>query len=180
MRKHSWHMSQTRWAILLIALLVVGYVVLDVLPFGKPDDLVQQMFFSPQQATVHRTFIGPGRHGDVPLTSLRRSNRRDYQPRSVTLTSNGTLFRAYLLDLSGFEDSRKHVEAFMTATTEIDEGREPTTAPIAAKAVDVTEARFPLSRGISIPFLGDGPIDRMLIVASDGEAEVTLRVSYRR
>lgn len=172
-------MTPTRWAILVIVVVVVGYVVLDVLPFGKPNDHVEQMFFSPQHATVHRTFIGPGRHPAKPLPSLRRSRRRDYMARSVTLTSNGAPFRAYLLDLADF-DSREHVEAFMKATTEIDEGREPTAVPITAQAVDVTEAHFPLSRGLNLPFVVPNSTDRMLVVASDGDAVVTVRVSYRR
>jgi hypothetical protein len=172
-------MTPPRWAILMIALAVVGFVVLEVLSVGKPADRVELMAFSPRYATVHRTYIQPGRHPAAPLLSLRRSGRREYPARSLTLTSNGAPCQAWLLDLSDFDDSRQHVEAFMQATKEIDEGREPTAAAIAAKAVDVTEARFELSPGMTMPLFGNRGTTCMLVVACDGEAEVTVRVSYR-
>jgi hypothetical protein len=65
----------------------------------------------------------------------------------------------------------------MKASDEIAQGKEPSTAPVKDKAVDVSEAHFRLHW---FPVGFSRTLDYMLIVASDNEVEVEVRTNYGR
>jgi len=152
-----------RWVILGAAfVLLVG---LAFSPIGKPPDVVRSMHLSPKLNQFQREMI-----------MSRHTRRMTYQPRFVSMKSNGSKFRAYLLDLSSISDSRAKVEAFMKASDEIVRGEEPKTPSVRHKAVGVSEARFDLSW---FPW-SFTTIEYMLIVATDEDVEVEVRVNYGR
>ena len=179
MRNAGRLLSQRRGWLIAVVLLAI-FLITGFVPINPPPDSIQQMYFASPFPVTHRSAIGPGRHPNRPLLSFGRGRSRAYPPRSITLTSDGAPFRAYLLDLSDFDDSRQSVEAFMKATTEIEQGGEPAAAPVEASAEGVTEARFDLGWSFSPPIVGSLFLshDRMLVVHSDGDAVVTVRVSY--
>jgi hypothetical protein len=152
-----------RWVILAVALLILAFLAFS--PVGKPSDNVRVMHLSPKLNRFQREMI----------TSKLRG-RSFYQPRYVSMRSDGPKFRAYLLDLSSINDSRAKVEAFMKASDQIERGQEPTNAPVKDKAVNVTEARFGLGW---FPW-SFTMVDYMLIVATDEEVTVEVRVNYGR
>lgn len=142
----------------------VGFAAwLFLSPTGRPEDVLRRMVLSPRYNKLNRAVIGT------------RSNGRGFShlPRFVELHSDGAPFRAYVLDLSGIADSAEKVDTFLSASTAIERGAEP--AALAASAVDVTEARFNLH---TWPWGWNA--DYMLIVYSDAEATVDVRVSYGR
>ncbi len=152
-----------RWVLLAAALVVI--LGLAFSPVGKPADNARAMHLSPNLNRFQRELI-----------TSKMSGRSFYQPRTVSLRSDGPKFRAYLLDLSAIEDSRAKVEAFMKASDQIERGQEPTNVPIKDKAVNVSEAHFRLAW---FPW-SFTTVDYMLIVASDEEVTVDVRVNYGR
>lgn len=145
-----------------IALLLAILLILAYLPIGKPDDSVRVMHLGPKFNIVNRELLMSKSRGKI-----------SHLPRSVSMTSNGPKFRAYLIDTGAINDALGKVNAFMDASQAIERGEEPTKAPIKERAVGVTEAEFrlhPFPWGISSRY--------MLIVACDEDAEVTVRVNY--
>jgi hypothetical protein len=142
---------------------IAAFVALLRSPVGRPDDIHRQMHFSPRQRTLGRELIRAS------------TNRRglSHLPRYVELKSNGPTFRAYLLDLTPVRGKPEYITAFMTASEEIERGAEPTSPLVRSKAVDVTEARLNLH---SWPWGSN--VDYMLIVFSNDETQVDVRVSY--
>ena len=65
----------------------------------------------------------------------------------------------------------------MKASDEIAAGKEPTTAPVKDKAVNVSNANFRLRW---LPFGLTWNLDYMLIVASENEVAVEVRTNYGR
>lgn len=162
--------SRTFW---IVGVTIVVWALLLFSPIGKPRDGVRVVHLGPKIERFERVIIWPispeprgwfgGRNGWFP-------------PQFVELRSHGPKFRAYLLDLKSLEESRK-VGAFMKASDEIAQGKEPTTAPVKDKAVDVSEAHFRLHW---FPIGFSRTLDYMLIVASDNEVEVEVRTNYGR
>ena len=155
-----------RWLI-SVGLLVGAVLFYFVYPFGRPDDTVHQMHFSPKYAQLHREL----------LLSKSTNNQgygysNTYLPRSVSVESKGKV-RVYLLDLAPYRGTPESVNTFMRASEEIQRGEEPSTPAVFAKAVDVTEAHFDLPH-----WPWQWQTHWMLIVFSNEETIATVRISY--
>lgn len=141
-----------------------GVLILAFSPLGKPADDVQTLHVTAGYNLSQRGFI----------RSKRARRGLPHKPQSVTFQTDGAPVRVYLLDLTGMADSRARVDAMLRATEEIEQRRAPSTAPVVASAVDVTEGRFDLHRW---PW---GRAEYTLVVAGEQTAEITFRVNYGR
>jgi len=172
MSKRTSHPA-VRWCLLSTA--GIGILILIIwFPVGIPKDSSERMFLSPRFGSVKRFGFGSKHSQSWP-----RRRGASYRPRFVDLKSDGHDFRAYLLDLSSIEDPEEAVSTFMTATVDIASGEQPATAAMVAKATDVVEVRFHLGTW-SWRFPWGWDTNYMLIVYSDNETTVDVRVSYGR
>lgn len=144
-------------------------LLVGVTYFGKamPDDTVRVMTIGGKFNQVCRHAIG------AKATNQGISLKGSSLPRSVSFQSNGARIRVYLLDLIPVQGSLEKVKAYMAASEEIAQGQVPATSTLVNRAEDVTEGVFQLSR---IPWNWNA--DYMLIVYSQEETQVIVRVSY--
>ena len=150
----------------LAALLVGGLLW----PGSRPQDETVTLHVDPQYNAIQRTF----------LTSKTRKPRRpggrtgfwSYNPLSVSLSSDGARFDAYVLDLSDL-DAEPSVDHFLEASRRIEAGEKLEESPTLFRTLDAAEASFPLA---SVPF--GVRANYMLIVYGEEAAEITATVSY--
>ena len=162
MRKTPYRVP-VRW---LFGIAGIGFVALLFLgPWARPHDSVRVITLSPRYNKLQRYSIMSKSEWRPP----------SYLPKYVELQSNGPKFRAYLVDLRPIKDGAAKVQAFMTASEEIERGEEPTSKAVIHRSIDAPKARFDLH---SFPF--GWRAHYMLIVFSNEDIEVTVRVSYGR
>ena len=148
-----------------IALCVVVVVALAILLLLPPADTVHKMYASPRFNKFQRYVVlsqAPD-WGKIRLSFL---------PKTISFQSSGPPVRMYLLNLNPLASSRERVEAMLKASSEIEQGRDPDPAYTMAKAVNVQADSF------RIHWWPWGQADYMLIMASDQEVEVTVRIAY--
>jgi hypothetical protein len=155
-----------RWLV-TVGLLVGAVLFYFLNPFGRPDDTVHELHFSPKFGQLHRELI-------LSKSNIGSSYGRinTFLPRSVSVESKGKV-RVYLLDLGPYRGTPEFVNAFMRASEEIQRGEEPSTSAVFAKAADVTEAHFDLPH-----WPWQWRTRWMLIVFSNEETTATVRISY--
>jgi len=148
--------------LVLVGAIVCVVAVFAISPIGKPPDHVETVSLLPGFG-VKRMYM------------LSASNRRSlpHRPRTVTLTTKGSTFRAYVLDLDVAPDARERVELFLAASRAIELGKEPPDTGVVDSAVGVSYAKFRLH------YWPWGSVSRyMLVLASDVASDIEVRTSY--
>ncbi len=151
---------------LIKIVLIAGVICLAVIALLEPpDDTIHMMHVTPRFNKFQRFLVmQKWQSGGKP--------RLPFLPKSVHFRSNGPPVRLYLLDFTSLSDAKERVAAMMRASEQIEQGRDPDPQWIRGQAANVREGRFVLH------YWPWGHAEYMLILASDQDVALTVRVSY--
>lgn len=127
------------------------------------------MHVDPAYNAIQRTFLTAKTR--KPRNPWGRSGAVAYNPRSISLKSDGPPFDAYVLDLS--EVDADAVDYFLDASRRLEAGEQLEESSTVSRKLGVTEATFSLA---TIPF--GIRANYMVIVYGKEATEVTGVVSY--
>lgn len=151
----------------IVAVLLLAGLLLW--PGSRPQDEVLRFHVDPQYNPIQRSLLTAKTR--KPQNAWGRSGLIPYNPRSISLKSDGPKFDAYVLDLAGLDvDS---IDYFLEASRRLEAGEKLEESPTLFRRLDATEASFDLA---TFPF--GSRATYMVILYGEDAAEITGVVSY--